>query len=116
MALPELSKTASGTVGISLGVNTVVCSVAPGQRGRFTIRGIGRHTLADGLKLSYGPAGSLVDAYAVLPNAANGLMTIPITTVDLINRTDVVQIRLAVATGGADNASGALSIQLEQSN
>ncbi len=111
-SLPEKSKVTSGQVGISLAINTTVCSITSGK-GRYTVRGSARHSLADGVKLSAGPAGSLVDI-ATIPNAAGSVGTLPPIILDVLNSTDVIVLRLAVATGGADSASGILSVQLEQ--
>lgn len=111
--LPELHKFASGALGISQAQNVVICQITPGK-GRWTIRGSARHSLADGVKLSRGPIGTLIDV-VTLPSAANGVATIPLITVDILNNVDVIVLRLAVATGGADSASGILSIQQETS-
>lgn len=111
-SLPEKSKVASGAAPISQAVNFVVTTVTVGK-GRYTIRGSGRHSLADGLKISVGQVGLLTDL-ATIPNAANAVATFPLITFDALTSDTVVQVRLAVATGGADTASAVLSCQLEQ--
>lgn len=113
MALPELSKVGSGVLGISQAQNVAICSVVV-DKGRYVLYGSTRHTLADGVKVSAGPPGSLVDI-ATIPNAPTGVGIIPSIVIDSNAKGNVVVLRLAVATGGADNASGVVSCQLLQS-
>jgi hypothetical protein len=111
--LPEKTKTASGAAPISQATNFVVATVTVGK-GRYTVYGSTRHTLADGVKLSVGPAATVVDVFTI-PNQPTGIGIIPLYTFDGLTVDTVVQLRLAVATGGADTAAGVVSCQLEQS-
>lgn len=111
MAAPEANKCIAGALGISQALNTVICSIATGK-GRYIVQGSVRHTLADGVKISKGPIGALVDIVTLIPQAANSVVSIPPIVIDVTNSTDVVALRLAVATGGSDNASGLLCAQL----
>lgn len=106
----ELTKPAFGATGVSQAVNTVVATLVPGSRGRWEIKVLGRHTLADGLKISLTIGGVTTDLVQI-PNSAGGVQATGNITIDLQTNADAVLVRLAVATGAADNASATIFAQ-----
>jgi hypothetical protein len=102
----ELTKVASGSLPISQAVGTDICVITDPGTGRCRVWGTVRHTLADGCRL-------LVNTtiIATIPNAPNTVTDFGPIVLDLVSRTDDVILELAVATGGADTASGILYVQ-----
>lgn len=90
-----------GVLGISQPIDTTVALInAPGP-GKFKIWGHGRHSLADGLKLTSPMtvqfASGPIDTFNFGP-----------IIVDVPNKTAGIIIALNVATGGADAASATI--------
>jgi hypothetical protein len=105
------TKAVFGSVGISQAIGTDVAVISDigsgGGRGWWKIWGHGRHTLADGLKLSIGPVAGPVVKFQIAA-AANTTVYFGPYLVQIANDTDDIIVELAVATGGADSAAATL--------
>lgn len=89
-----------GAVGNNVVVDTAVVIInAPGP-GRYKIWGFGRHTLADGLKITSPVVPSLQFC-----SAAGSTFNFGPIIYDITTSTSGIIIALAVATGAADTAS-----------
>jgi hypothetical protein len=106
MSQEEKTFVASGVLGISQAVGTDICVITDPGTGRYRVWGTVRHTVVDGCRL-------LLNAVVIctIPNSATGVTDFGPIIMDLPNRTDDIILELAVATGGADTASGILYAQ-----
>lgn len=86
-----------GSLGNSQAQNTVVATINIPTPGRYKVWGTGRHTLADGLKISSPIA-------VVISGGPNDTVNIGPITFDNPNASNIV-VQLNVATGAADTAS-----------
>jgi hypothetical protein len=100
---------ASGTLGNSVAVNTLVALInAPGP-GRYRVWGHGRHSLADGLKFT-----SPMLSPLILSGGAGDTVVFGPFVVDITNFTSGINVALNVATGASDTAS--VTIYAEKMN
>jgi hypothetical protein len=91
--------TAYGTQGNSIAQNTVVATL-PLTAGRWKLWGMGRHTLADGLKI-------VTPVALILCSGPNDTAAFGSIVVDVSTATNFV-IQLNVATGASDTASATM--------
>lgn len=103
----ELTKLASGVLGISQPIGTDVAVITAPGPGRYQVWGTARHTVADGCRVLIG-ATTVIPFIAASPNKSQNFGPI---VVDVLNSVDSIILELAVATGGADAASGIIYAQ-----
>lgn len=104
--LDELTKFASGVVGISQAQGTDIAVITDPGRGRYKVWGTCRHTLVDGCRVLLGAT----ILFTVSSGAANAQDFGPIV-IDILNNTDDIIVELGTATGGADTASATVYAQ-----
>ena len=105
--IPEITKVASGILGISQAIGTDICVITDPGPGRYQVWGTVRHTLVDGCRLLVGSTTII----AVIAGGPNAVAFFGPVVVDIVTRTDDIILELAIATGGADSASGTLYAQ-----
>jgi hypothetical protein len=93
----DTTLTAYGNAGNSLAQNTVVATLAIPSGGRYRISGMGRHTLADGLKITS-------PITLILTSGPNDTAAWGPIVVDMAAAGNIV-IQLNVATGASDTAA-----------
>lgn len=86
-----------GTAGNSVAQNTVVANIALPGPGRYRISGMGRHSLADGLKI-------VSPVAIILCSGPNDTAAIGPIVVDVTSQANLT-VQLNVATGASDTAS-----------
>lgn len=99
----------SGVAGNNIAQNTNIASVLNIGPGRYRLNGSGRHTLADGLKITGIPSGTIV-----IPGGAGDTVIFPDLIFDLpgiATTTFNIQVALNVATGAADTAAAILCLE-----
>jgi hypothetical protein len=96
----------SGTQGNNVVVNTSVAACLNVPVGRYRLTGTGRHTLADGLKVTGIPSGTIV-----IPGGPGDTVVFPELVFDLTVISNI-QIALAQATGASDTASAVMCLEL----
>jgi hypothetical protein len=99
------SLTVFGTQGNSQAQNSVVATLAVPAPGRYKIWGMGRHTLADGLKIT-SPI-SLILCSGPNDTAAWGPILVDVFAANLN-----ITIQLNVATGASDTAAANIYAEL----
>lgn len=97
----------NGTAGNNIAQNTNIASVLSVPPGRYRVTGTGRHSLADGLKITGLPGGTIV-----VPGGAGDTLVFPTIVVDLTAASSNVQVALNLATGAADTAAAVLCLEL----
>ena len=95
-----------GTAGNNIAQNTSVAAALGIGPGRYRLTGSGRHTLADGLKITGIPIGTII-----VPGGPGDTVIFPDIIFDLTAASSNVQIALNVATGAADTASAILCLE-----
>lgn len=98
----------SGTAGNNIAQNTAVASCVNVPVGRYRLTGSGRHSLADGLKITGipSPVGTVV-----IPGGPGDTIAFPTIVFDLPTVT-TINVALNVATGAADTASAVVCLEL----
>jgi len=86
-----------GTVGNNITANTAVATLAVPSGGRYKVWGMGRHTLADGLKFT-------VPIAMIICSGPNDTAAFGPIVVDMVAAGNII-IALNTATGAADTAS-----------
>jgi hypothetical protein len=107
MSAQELTKYASGVLGISQATGTDIAVIIDPGKGRYQVWGVVRHTLADGCRLLLG-ASIIIPFIPAGPNLSEKFGPV---VLDILNNTDDIILELAAATGGADSASGIVYAQ-----
>lgn len=96
----------SGTAGNSVAQNTNIASCLNVTPGRYRLSGSGRHSLADGLKITGVPGGTLI-----IPGGPGDTITFPNVVFDLTAAASNIQVALNVATGASDSAAAILCLE-----
>lgn len=97
----------SGTLGNSQAQNTSVASCLNVPVGRYRLTGSGRHSLADGLKITGIPAPV---GTVIIPGGAGDTIVFPTIVFDLPTVGNI-QVALNTATGASDTASAVLCLE-----
>jgi hypothetical protein len=97
----------SGTQGNNVAANTAVASCVNVPVGRYRMTGSGRHTLADGLKVTGipSPVGTVV-----IPGGPGDTIAFPVIVFDLPAVT-TINVSLNQATGASDTASAVICLE-----
>lgn len=104
-------RVSAGIIGNNIAVNTNICQIATPGAGRYRIWGTARHTLEDGCKLIVGAALVIFR----IPQSTNQVANFGPFVIDVLLNTDNIILQLAVATGAADTAAGAIyAVKLNQ--
>lgn len=98
----------SGTAGNNVAVNTALASFVSMPPARYRMWGTCRHSLADGIKITGVPGGTII-----IPGGAGDTVTVMPFVFDL-NAATTINVALNVATGASDTASAAFF--MEQAN
>lgn len=97
----------SGVQGNNVAVNTSVAACLNVPVGRYRLTGGGRHSLADGLKITGIPAPV---GTVVIPGGAGDTIVFPTIIFDL-SAVGNIQVALNTATGASDSASAILCLE-----
>lgn len=102
----NVSSIGSGTAPNSTAANTNIASCLNLVPGRYRLTGTGRHSLADGLKITGIPSGTII-----IPGGAGDTVVFPELVFDLTAASNI-QIALNTATGASDTAAAVLCLEL----
>ena len=99
----------SGVAGNSIAQNTNIASVLTIPPGRYRLTGTARHSLADGLKITGVPGGTII-----VPGGPGDTVVFPNLVFDLTAAaaSNNIQVALNIATGASDTASAILCLEL----
>jgi len=96
----------NGTAGNNIAQNTALGSIVNAPPGRYRLTGTARHSLADGLKITGIPVGTII-----IPGGPGDTVTLPTLVFDLTVAT-TINIVLNVATGASDTAAAVMCLEL----
>lgn len=99
----------SGVAGNNIAANTNIASCLNLAPGRYKMSGTARHSLADGLKVTGIPGGTII-----IPGGPGDTIVLPELVFDLTNTVvsnNNIQIALNQATGASDTAAAVLCLE-----